>query len=106
MPTTIDSLTLSHYLFTGAMLFCLGLIGFVTRRNLIIMFLCTEMMFQGVVISLVAFSRFNADVAGMVLTVFAICLTVAEISIGLALVILLFRARRTALADHIDWLKG
>jgi len=45
-------------------------------------------------------------VSGMVLTVFAICITVAEVSIGLALVILLFRSRRTALADRIDWLKG
>ena len=56
--------------------------------------------------SYVAFSYFNADVAGMVLTVFAIAITVAEVAVGLALVIVLFRSRKTALADHIDWLKG
>jgi len=63
-------------------------------------------MLNAVNINLVAFSRFHADVAGMILTVFAIAITVAEVALGLALVILLFRTRRTAIADQIDWLKG
>jgi len=99
-------MTLQAYLTLAAMLFCIGLFGVMTRRNTIGILLGIELMLNAVNINLVAFSRFNADVSGMILTVFAICITVAEVSVGLALVILLFRTRRTALADHIDWLKG
>jgi NADH-quinone oxidoreductase subunit K len=97
---------LQAYLILAAVVFSIGLFGVLTRRNTVGILLGIELMLNAVNINLVAFARFNADVAGMVLTVFAICVTVAEISLGLALVILLFRTRRTSLADHIDWLKG
>jgi NADH-quinone oxidoreductase subunit K len=97
---------LSAYLLLAAVVFAIGLFGVMTRRNTVGILLGVELMLNAVNINLVAFSRFHADVAGMVLTVFAICITVAEVAIGLALVILLFRTRRTAMADHIDWLKG
>jgi NADH-quinone oxidoreductase subunit K len=61
---------------------------------------------DAVIFCLVAFSRFRGDDGGMVFTLFAICITVAEVALGLAIVILLFRTRRTASADHVDWLKG
>ena len=94
------------YLILAAVVFAIGVFGVVTRRNTIGILLGVELMLNAVNINLVAFSRFHADVAGMILTVFAIVITVAEIALGLALVILLFRTRRTALADQIDWLKG
>ena len=97
---------LQAYLILSAVVFSIGLFGVMTRRNTIGILLGIELMLNAVNINLVAFSRFNVDVSGMVLVVFAICITVAEVSVGLALVILLFRSRRTALADHIDWLKG
>lgn len=97
---------LQAYLMLAAVVFSIGLFGVLTRRNTVGILLGIELMLNAVNINLVAFSRFNGNVTGMVLTIFAICLTVAEISLGLALVILLFRTRRTALADHIDWLKG
>jgi NADH-quinone oxidoreductase subunit K len=97
---------LHAYLILAAVVFSIGLFGVITRRNTVGILLGIELMLNAVNINLVAFSRFNADVAGMVFTIFAICITVAEVSLGLALVILLFRTRRTALADHIDWLKG
>lgn len=97
---------LHGYLMLAAVVFSIGLFGVLTRRNTIGILLGVELMLNAVNINLVAFSRFNGNALGMVLTVFAICLTVAEVSIGLALVILLFRTRRTALADHMDWLKG
>jgi len=97
---------LQAYLILAAVVFAIGLFGVMTRRNTVGILLGIELMLNAVNINLVAFSRFNVEVAGMVLTVFAICITVAEISLGLALVILLFRTRRTALADHIDWMKG
>ena len=97
---------LQAYLLLAAVVFAIGLFGVMTRRNTVGILLGIELMLNAVNINLVAFSRFNADTAGMVLTVFAICITVAEVAVGLALVIVLFRTRRTALADHIDWLKG
>lgn len=106
MIPPLDSLTLSHFLMTGAILFCLGLIGFMTRRNLIIMFLCTEMMFQGIVISLTAFSRFHMNVTGQTFVIFVLTIAAAEAALALGLVVLLFRRRRTL--DALAWsdLKG
>ncbi len=102
MPLTpMDSLTLSHFLMTGAVLFCLGLIGFITRRNLIIMFLCTEMMFQGVVVSLVAFSRFHMNDTGQTFVIFVLTIAAAEAALALALVVLLFRRKHTL--DSLVW---
>ena len=97
---------LSAYLALAAVVFSIGLFGVMTRRNTVGILLGIELMLNAVNINLVAFSRFHGDVTGMVLTVFAICITVAEVALGLAIVILLFRTRRTAMADHVDWLKG
>jgi NADH:ubiquinone oxidoreductase subunit K len=97
---------LQPYLILAAVVFSIGLFGVLTRRNTVGILLGIELMLNAVNINLVAFSRFHGHADGMVLSLLAICLTVAEVSLGLALVILLFRSRRTALADHIDWLKG
>jgi NADH-quinone oxidoreductase subunit K len=97
---------LSAYLTLSAALFCIGLFGTMSRRNTVGILLGIELMLNAVNINLVAFSRFRGDDTGMVFTLFAISITVAEVALGLAIVILLFRSRRTATADHIDWLKG
>ena len=97
---------LQAYLTLAAVVFCLGLFGTVTRRNTIGILLGIELMLNAVNVNLVAFSRFRGDDTGMVFTLFAICITVAEVALGLAIVILLFRTRRSASADHIDWLRG
>jgi NADH-quinone oxidoreductase subunit K len=97
---------LSAYLTLAAVLFAIGLFGVITRRNTVGILLGVELMLNAVNINLVAFSRFRADTAGMVFTLFAIAITVAEVALGLALVILLFRTRRTVVADHIDLLRG
>jgi NADH-quinone oxidoreductase subunit K len=97
---------LSAYLTLAAVVFSIGLFGVMTRRNMVGILLGIELMLNAVNINLVAFSRFHGDISGMVLTVFAICITVAEVALGLAIVILLFRTRKTAMADHVDWLKG
>ena len=97
------------YLLLGAILFVLGLIGFVTRRNLIIMFLCTEMMFQGIILNLVAFGRYPLKGAptfdGQVFALFLIAVAAAEAAVGLALVVLLFRHKATLDAGAWDSLK-
>jgi NADH-quinone oxidoreductase subunit K len=97
---------LRAYLILAAALFAIGLFGVITRRNTIGILLGIELMLNSVNINLVAFGRFQGDLVGMVFTVFTICITVAEVAIGLALVILLFRIRRTVVADHLDLLRG
>ena len=82
-------------------LFCLGLIGFISRRNLIIMFLCTEMMFQGVAISLIAFSRFHMNDTGQTFVIFVLTIAAAEAALALGLVVLLFRRKHTL--DALVW---
>jgi len=97
---------LQPYLTLAAILFGIGLFGVVTRRNTIGILLGIELMLNAVNINLVAFARFGGNNLGMIFTVFAICITVAEAAMGLAIVILLFRTRRTVAADHLDLLKG
>jgi NADH-quinone oxidoreductase subunit K len=97
---------LQAYLTLAAVLFAIGLFGVVTRRNTIGILLGVELMMNAVNINLIAISRFIGSTQGMVFTVFTICITVAEAALGLAIVILLFRIRRTVMADHLDLLKG
>jgi len=97
---------LQNYLLLAATLFSIGLFGVMTRRNTIGILLGIELMLNAVNINLVAFARFQGTVAGMVFTVFTICITVAEVALGLAIVILMFRVRRTVVADHLDLLRG
>lgn len=106
MPEPLDSLTLAHFLMTGAILFVLGMVGFLTRRNLIIMFLCTEMMFQGVAISLIAFSRFHLNETGQTFVIFVLTIAAAEAALALGLVVLLFRRKRTLDVSAWAELKG
>ena len=97
---------LSAYLALAAVVFAIGLFGVLTRRNAIGILLGIELMLNAVNINLIAFARFRGDVTGMIFSVFTICITVAEAALGLAIVILLFRIRRTVMADHLDLLKG
>jgi NADH-quinone oxidoreductase subunit K len=97
---------LQAYLTLAAVLFATGLFGVITRRNTIGILLGIELMLNAVNINLVAFARFRGDATGMIFTVFTIAITVAEVALGLALVILIFRIRRTVVADHLDILRG
>ncbi len=87
------------YLLLGAILFVLGLVGFVTRRNLIIMFLCTEMVFQGIILTATALGRYplsgRPTFDGQVFGIFLISVAAAEAAVALALVVLLYRHRPT-----------
>jgi NADH-quinone oxidoreductase subunit K len=103
----MNQLALQHYLALGAILFVIGMIGFVTRRNLIVMFLCTELMFQGVAINLIAFGRYlNNDLGGQAFTIFILVIAAAEASLALGLVVLLFRQKNTLDAEAWRELKG
>jgi NADH-quinone oxidoreductase subunit K len=97
---------LHAYLTLAALVFAIGLFGVLTRRNAVGILLGIELMLNAVNINLVAFARFRADVAGLVFTLFTISITVAEVAVGLAIVIVLFRVRRTVEADRLDLLRG
>jgi len=85
-----ESALLENYLIVGGLLFGIGLVGFLARRNMIIMFLAAEMMLQGISLSLVAWSRFHGDWGGQMLVVFVIAVAACEAAIALALVLRLF----------------
>jgi len=92
---------LYNYLIVGAMLFGIGAVGFLARRNMIVMFLSAEVMLQGVSVSLVALGRFHNDFGGQVLVVFIIAVAACEAAIALALVLALFR--RSGKLDIAVW---
>jgi len=83
---------LNGYLLVGALLFGIGMIGFLSRRNMIVMFLALELALQGVSLSLVAFSRLHNNFGGQVLVVFIVAVAACEAAVALALVLMLFRA--------------
>jgi NADH-quinone oxidoreductase subunit K len=97
---------LSAYLTLAALVFAIGLFGVLTRRNAVGILLGIELMLNAVNINLVAFARFRADLGGLIFTLFTIAITVAEVAVGLAIVIVIFRVRRTIEADHLDLLRG
>jgi NADH-quinone oxidoreductase subunit K len=85
----------SHYLVIGAALFAIGLIGFIARRNLIVMFLCAELMLQGVALNFVAFSRQHGNLHGQVFVLFIITVAACEAGIALALFLSLYRSKKS-----------
>ena len=92
---------LYNYLLVGGILFSLGLIGFLVRRNMIVMFLCAEMMLQGISVSLIGWGRYHADWGGQMLVIFMITVAACEASIALALILML--ARRSGKLDAAVW---
>lgn len=87
--------TLESYLLVGAVLFALGMVGFLTRRNLILMFLSAEMMLQGVAINLVAFAKYRGDLGGQVLVLFILAVAACEAAIALALILMLYKRKKS-----------
>ena len=83
----------------SALLFVIGLIGFMTRRNMIVMFLCTELMFQAAALAMVTYSRLHMDLSGQVFVIFILTVAAAEAALALGLVVLLYRRRETLNAD-------
>lgn len=97
---------LSWYVMLGAVVFSIGVIGFLTRRNLIMIFLSIELMLNSVNISLVAFSHYLQSITGQILVFFIITVAAAEAAIGLAIIIAFYRNKPTVRVDEINLLKG
>ena len=94
------------YILVGAILFGIGMTGFLTRRNLIVVFLCTEIMFQGVVINAVAFGRYWANLQGQSFALFLLVIAAVEAGLALALIVLLYRRRGSLDTEAWKTLRG
>jgi NADH-quinone oxidoreductase subunit K len=91
----MTAVPLHHFLVVGAALFALGLIGFLARRNMIILFLSAEMMLQGVAINLTAFARYRGNLQGQAFVLFVITVAACEAALALALILMAFRSRNS-----------
>ncbi len=94
-----------YYLLLAAALFSIGVVGVLIRRNMIIIFMCIELMLNAVNLTLVAFSRINGNLDGQVLSFFVMVVAAAEVTIGLALIVNIFRLRASIDADDVDRLR-
>ena len=100
-------IALSDYLMVGAILFSLSVAGiFLNRKNVILLLMCIELMLLAVNINFIAFSHFLGDAAGQVFVFFILTVAAAEAAIGLAILVVLFRSRRTINVADLDTLKG
>ena len=96
---------LEHYLIVSAALFSLGLLGVIVRRNLLVIYMSLELMLNAANLALVAFSRFNNDLNGQVMVFFIITVAAAEVSVGLALIVALYRKRASAHVEDLTSMK-
>ena len=100
-------ITLSHYLFLAGILFSIAIAGiFLNRRNVIVLLMCIELMLLAVNFNFVAFSRFLGNLDGQVFVFFILTVAAAEAAIGLAILVVLFRERRSINVDDLDVMKG
>ncbi|MDP0491429.1 MAG: NADH-quinone oxidoreductase subunit NuoK [Verrucomicrobiota bacterium JB023] len=103
--------SLSEYLFASGLLFAIGLAGVIVRRNIIVIFMCLELMLAAANLTLVAFSRSHIseglpDYDGQVLVFFIITVAAAEVAVGLAIIVALYRSRQTIQVDELTSMKG
>jgi NADH-quinone oxidoreductase subunit K len=96
---------LAESLFFSAVLFVIGVVGVLTRRNAIIIFMCVELMLNAVNIAFVVFARMHGSVEGHIIVLFVIIVAAAEVAVGLAIIVLIFRRRHSANVDDLNLLK-
>ncbi len=104
-------ITLNHYLFVAGLLFAIGLAGVVARRNILVIYMCLEMMLTAANLTLVAFSRFNLtqglpDYSAQALVFFTITVAAAEVAVGLAIIVALFRTKQSVDVESVTKLQG
>ena len=116
----MEAVPLDYYLFLSAILFTIGVVGVLTKRNPIIIFMCIELMLNAVNLTLVAFSRYNSIVVdpahrntvllssidGQIMVIFVMAVAAAEVAVGLGILVSIFRNRTSINVDEIDLMKG
>ncbi len=95
----------NYYLVLGALLFGIGAVGVLVRRNAVVVFMCIELMLNAVNLTLVTFSRINGNYDGIVMAFFVMVVAAAEVVVGLAIIMSIFRSRRTSSVDDANLLK-
>jgi NADH-quinone oxidoreductase subunit K len=100
----MEHTTLAHHLILAGLLFVAGLSGVLLRRNLLVVYMCLELMLTASTLALVAFSRFNQTMDGAILVFFVITVAAAEVAVGLALIVALFRRRGTVQSNELNTL--
>ena len=102
----VPEVTATWYLVLGAVLFTLGAVGLLVRRNPLVMFMCVELMLNAVNLTFVTFARMLNDVGGQALVFFVLVVAAAEVVVGLGIIVSIFRRRAGATADDLHLLKG
>lgn len=97
---------LSHYLTLSLFLFFVGMVGVIVRRNVIVVFMCIELMLNAVNLSFIAFARYLHSLDGQLFVFFIMTVAAAEAAVGLAIIITLFRSRDTLNLDEVNLMKG
>jgi NADH-quinone oxidoreductase subunit K len=105
LPLASIHITEGYYLTLGALLFTIGAVGLLTRRNVLVMFMCVELMLNAVNLTFVAFAHKLNDIRGQVIVFFVLAVAAAEVAVGLGIIVAIFRRRRGATADDLDLLK-
>ncbi len=102
----MDDLLLYQFLLLGALLYCLGVYGVLVRRNAVLVLMSIELILNAVNINLIAFGAMHGSISGSVFALFVIAIAAAEVGVGLAIVLLIYRNRRSVDLDDIAELKG
>ena len=107
MNLTLASIqiTATYPLTLAALLFTIGAVGLLTRRNVLVMFMCVELMLNAVNLTFVSFANELNDIRGQVIVFFVLAVAAAEVAVGLGIIVAIFRRRRGATADDLDLLK-
>ena len=96
----------AYYLVLAALIFSIGAVGLLVRRNALVMFMCVELMLNAVNLTFVTFSRMLDDIGGQIFVFFTLVVAAAEVVVGLALIVAIFRRRQGATADDVSLLRG
>jgi len=105
MPEIITIIPLEYYIFLAATLFCIGVIGVLTRKNALIIFMCVELMLNAVNMLFIAFSAYKGDAAGQVFVFFIMAVAAAEVAVGLAIIVMIYRNTRSIDIGQLNKIK-
>jgi NADH-quinone oxidoreductase subunit K len=100
------NVTPSYYLVLASVIFTIGAVGMLVRRNTLVMFMCVELMLNAVNLTFVTYANALNDIGGQVLVFFVLVVAAAEVAVGLAIIVAIFRRRQNVTADDVDLLKG
>jgi NADH-quinone oxidoreductase subunit K len=100
-----SALTLNHYLIVSGLLFALGIVGVIIRRNALVIYMALEMNLNAANLALIAFSKFNKIIDGQILVFFIIAIAAAEVAVGLAIIVALYRRKQTISVDELTTMR-